>query len=59
MSCLAVKYNFGPNTIIGGIRDGASVNGAALRQLKFVYSNPFDVVGFSPSIDNVGNHAYR
>ena len=23
MSCLAVKYNFGPNTIIGGIRDGA------------------------------------
>ena len=30
MSCLAVKLNFGPNTIIGGIRDGASVNGAAL-----------------------------
>ena len=39
MSCLAVKHNFGPNTIIGGIRDGASVNGAALRQLKFFYSN--------------------
>ena len=30
MSCLAVKHNFGPNTIIGGIRDGASVNGTAL-----------------------------
>ena len=56
MSCLAVKHNFGPNTIIGGIRDGASVNGAALRQLKFFYSNLFDVVCFSHTIDNVGNH---
>ena len=56
MSCLAVKCNFGPNTIIGGIRDGASVNGAALRQLKFFYSNLFDVVCFSHTIDNVGNH---
>ena len=56
MSCLAVKHNFGPNTIIGGIRDGASVNGAALRQLKFFYSNLFDVVCFLHAIDNVGNH---
>ena len=56
MSCLAVKHNFGPNTIIGGIRDGASVNEAALRQLKFFYSNLFDVVCFSHTIDNVGNH---
>ena len=56
MSCLAVKHNFGPNAIIGGIRDGASVNGAALRQLKFFYSNLFDVVCFSHTIDNVGNH---
>ena len=46
VSCLAVKHNFGPNTIIGGIRDGASVNGAALRQLKFFYSNLSDVVCF-------------
>ena len=51
-----VQYNFDPNTIIGGIRDGASVNGVALRQLKFVYSNLFDVVCFSHTIDNVGNH---
>ena len=56
MSCLVVKHNFGPNTIIGGIRDGAAVNGAALRQLKFFYSNLFDVVCFSHTIDNVGNH---
>ena len=56
MSCLAVKHNFGPNTIIGGVRDGASVNGAALRQLKFFYSNLFDVVCFSHTIDYVDNH---
>lgn len=55
-SCLAVKYNFGPNTIIGRIRDGALVNGAALRQLKFFYSNLFDIVCFSHTIDTVGNH---
>ena len=51
-----MKHNYGPNTIIGGIRDGASVNGAALRQRKFFYSNLFDVVCFSHAIDNVGNH---
>lgn len=26
-----VEHNFGPNTIIGGIKNGASVNRAALR----------------------------
>lgn len=29
MSCLAADYHFGPTAIIGGMRDGASVNGAA------------------------------
>ena len=39
MSCLAVDNNFGPNAITGGMRDGASVNPAAMRQLKFFYPN--------------------
>ena len=56
MSCLAVDYHFGPTAIIGGMRDGASVNGAALRQLMFFYPKLFDVVCFSHTIDNVGNH---
>ena len=47
MSCLAVAYNFGPGSIIGGMRDGTSVNGAALRQLKFFYADLSDVVCFS------------
>ena len=56
MSCLAVEYKLGPNVVIGATRDGASVNGAALRQLMFFYQNLFDVVCFSHTIDNVGNH---
>ena len=40
MSCLAVDYKLGPSTVIGAVRDGASVNGAALRQLMFFLSKP-------------------
>ena len=56
LSCLAMDYNFGPGAIIGGMRDGASVNAAALRQLKFFYADLFDVVCFSHTLDNVGSH---
>ena len=56
MSCLAVDYNFGPGAIIGELRDGASVNGTASRQLKFFYADRFDVVCFSHTLDNVGSH---
>ena len=51
-----MSYHFGPTAIIGGMRDGASVNGTALRQLMFFYPKLFDVVCFSHTIDNVGNH---
>lgn len=56
MSCLAVDYNFGAGVIIGAMRDGAAVNGAALRQLKFFYADLLDVVCFSHTLDNVGSH---
>ena len=56
MTCLAVDCNFGSSATIGGMRDGASVNGAALRQLLFFYPKLFDVVCFSHTIDNVGSH---
>ena len=56
MTGLAVDYNFGSSAIIGGMRDGASVNGAALRQLLFFYPKLFDIVCFSHTIDNVGGH---
>lgn len=56
MSCLAVDYKFGPGVLIGAMRDGAAVNGAALRQLKFFYAELLDVVCFSHTLDNVGSH---
>ena len=56
MSCLAVEYKFGPSVVIRAMRDGASGNGAALRQLSFFYSELLDIVCFSHTKDNVGNH---
>ena len=55
-SCLAVDYKFGPNAVKGAMKDGASLNGAALRQLMFFFPKLFDVVCFSHPIDNVGSH---
>ena len=41
---------------LAAIRDGASVNGAALCQLSFFYPNMMDIVCFSHTID-VGDHS--
>ena len=54
MSCIAVNHSFGPNMVLAAMRDGAAVNGAAIRQLLFFYPNILDVVCFSHTIDNVG-----
>ena len=56
ISCSAVDYNFGPRVVIGGRRDGASVNGATVRNVKFYYADLFYVVCFSYTIDNLGSH---
>lgn len=55
MFYVAVEHQFGPNMLIAAIRYGASVNGAALRQLLFFYPNMMDIVIFSHTIDNVGS----
>ena len=56
ISCLAVDYNFGPRVVIGGMRGGASANGAPLRNVTFHYGDLFYVVCFSHTVDNVGSH---
>ena len=56
MCYVAVDHHFGPSMLLAAIRDGASVNGAALRQLSFFYPEMMDIVCFSHTIDNVGNH---
>ena len=36
MTCIAVNHNFGPNMVLAGMRDGAAVNGTAIKQLLFL-----------------------
>ena len=38
------------------LRDGASVNEAALNRIAFIFPNVLNVVCFSHTLDNVGNH---
>ena len=56
MTCIAVNHSFGPNVVFAGMRDGAAVNGAAIKQLLFFYPNIMDVICFSHTINNVGCH---
>ena len=55
MSNTAVKHNFASDMVLAAMRDGASVNGATIRQVLFFYPNILDVVCFSHTIDNVGS----
>ena len=41
--------------MIADIRDGASVNQAALNRIRFIFPKTFNVVCFSHTLDNVGN----
>lgn len=56
MTYIAVNHSFGANVVFAGMRDGAAVNGAAIKQLLFFYPNIVDVICFSHSINNVGCH---
>ena len=47
-------YNIGPNQLLAAVRDRASVNGVAMRTVKVVYPNAFDIGCFSHTIDSVG-----
>ena len=54
--CLSVEYGFRGNSLIAAMRDGASVNQAALNIVSFIFPNMLNVVCFSHTLDNVGNH---
>lgn len=56
VSCVAVDNKFGSSMLIGGMSDVASVNGAALRQLKFFIPNLVDIVCFFDKVDNVSRN---
>lgn len=56
MTLIVLNHNFGPNMVFDGMRDGAAVNGAAIKQLLFFYPNIMDVIFFSHAINDVGCH---
>ncbi|KAK3754796.1 hypothetical protein QZH41_007565 [Actinostola sp. cb2023] len=53
---LAQQYNVQNNSLCASMRDGASVNRAAMRTVKIVFPKVVDVRCFSHAIDGVGSH---
>lgn len=54
--CLAVDYGVRASSLLAAMRDGASVNQAALNKISFIFPKLLNVVCFSHTLDNVGNH---
>ena len=55
--CLSVKFQIPSFRLVAAIRDGAAVNGAALRNMKeIMFPQLFDIICSSHSLDNVGRH---
>ena len=54
--CLSVDYGITGNSLLAAMKDGASVNQAAMEQIKFIFPMVISVVWFSHTLDNVGNH---
>ena len=53
---LSVDYGIRGNSLLGAMKDGASVNQAVMERIKFIFTKVFNVVCFSYTSDNVGNH---
>ena len=56
ITVLAQQYNVQNSSLCGAMRDGASVNGAAMRTVKVVFPKVVDVRCFSHAIDGIGSH---
>lgn len=57
LSCLCTTLQLPGNKVIASIRDGAAVNGAAVRLIREVaFPDMLDIVCFSHTLDNVGRH---
>lgn len=52
---LSMTYSIKSDLVVAAMRDGASVNEAAMRVVKIVYPNTLDVRCFSHTLDLVGN----
>ena len=55
ITCLSLKFSLSSDAVVAAIRDGAAVNGAALRSMKDVmYPKIVDLVCSAHPLDNVG-----
>ena len=52
--CVTGQYSIDGNLVLASMRDGASVNGAAVRGLSVLFPNMMDVVCFSHTLNNAG-----
>ena len=52
--CLANEYQINGDMVVAAMRDGAATNGVAVRKLKVLYPNLFDVTCFSHTANNAG-----
>ena len=53
---LSVAFGIRANSLLAVMRDGASINQAALNRIQFVFPKLLNVVCFSHTLDNVGSH---
>ena len=56
ISVLQVGYGIGVGTLVGSMRDRASINNVAMATVKVLYPDVFNVGCFSHTIDHVGEH---
>lgn len=56
MECLFTRLQLRGQQILAIVRDGVSVNGAAINNMRPFLPNALDVVCFSHTLDNVGDH---
>eukprot|EP00117_Sycon_ciliatum_P014757 scpid83935/ scgid14881/ len=54
--CVSVRYGVPHKHIIASMRDGAAVNGAAMRTLSILFPSVLDVTCFSHTLSNTGRH---
>ena len=54
--CLAIQFQHPAELLVAMMRDGASINTAAIRALSVFYPNVLDVVCTSHTLNNAGQH---
>lgn len=58
ISCLSTDLSIPCNLLVAAMRDRASVNRAAMRTVKVVYSSLLDIGCMSHTLDHVGEHMH-